>query len=177
MREGTEKHWALLGVELYEISNNFIYELREKQKNCERVFELLPEYTINNNSSANNRPALARYHHQFAGSFKHNAEANEKYPYFNLRTLDSFLEEEISNAGIEDLFKKFDFKKILFTSQSENDTTKFVFPYCNYLVVEIIYITSYDHYSGGYECDTEIDIIGYLNNNLQTILFENSTNN
>ncbi len=33
MRDGISKHRCLLGVHLYELSTNYIYEIREKQKN------------------------------------------------------------------------------------------------------------------------------------------------
>ena len=33
MREGISKHKCLLGIQLYELSANYIYEIRERQKN------------------------------------------------------------------------------------------------------------------------------------------------
>lgn len=172
MREGIHKHLALLGVELFEISEKFIYNLRQSHPRPEKVFDYLPTYTTNSNDKQHNQPVLADAYHQFVGMFQ-NDNKNDKYLYFNLNTLDKTLEEEIANAGVEDLFKDFDFKKILsnFTPQFEGDISNFVFPFCNYLVIEMTYITSYDGYSGGYDCDMELDIIGYLNNNLEIIKF------
>lgn len=170
MKEGISVHKVLLGVELYEISSDFIHKIREGQPRPENVFSYLPMYTINTNDGANNRPMIAEFFHQFVGF----GEENKKYLYFNLNTIDKEFNEEISNAGIETLFQDFDFAKILsnFKPQPEDDITNFHLPWCHYLVVELIYTTSYDHYNGGWEGDMDIDIIGYLDNDLNLKYFE-----
>lgn len=174
MREGTSKHLALLGVEFFEISNNFIYKLRESHPRPDNIFKFLPTYTINTNKDANNKIVVAEEFHQFIGMMKHNEDANEKYVYFNLNTVDATLNEEISNSGMEYLFKNFNFKHLLrfFKPEDENNISNFVFPNVNYLVVELTYTTSYDHYSGGYDCEMEIDIVGFLNSMLQLQYFQ-----
>ena len=167
MKEGISKHLTLLAVELYEISEKFIYELREKQHQSQDMFDYLPEHTINKNKTANNQPIQAKYYHQFVGSLKPQDDG-EKYLYFRVMTHDSLLDHEISESGIEDLFAKLDFEKLLsvFPKEPQENLTNFVFPTTHYLVVELTYITSYDHYSGGYDCDMEIDVVGYLDNYL-----------
>lgn len=173
MKEGISKHLALLAVELYEISEKFIYELREKQHQSQDVFDYLPEYTINKNEKVNNQPIPARYYHQFVGSLEPQDDG-EKYLYFRVMSPDTLLDHEISEAGFEDLFDGVDFEKLLsvFPAEPQENLTKFVFPTTHYLVVELVYITSYDHYSGGYDCDMEIDIVGYLDHGLQRQPFE-----
>jgi len=169
---------TLMGITLYEISEDFIYNLRQKHKNPENIFNFLPEYTINTNKEANNQPIKAEYFHQYLGHVLDPSHGNgEKYLYFNVETLDRNLLEEFSNAGVDELFDEFNFKKILsyFKSNTEDDLSKFVFPTTNYLIVEIIYGTSYDYYSGGFDCDVYYDIIGYLNNNLELTLFNDET--
>jgi len=181
MREGIYRHRTLLGIELFEISEDFMYGLRERHKSPEHVFKLLPKYTINTNEGQHNQIMVAEYFHQWVGLFKDNRtpEEKKKYLYFNIETLDATLREEISNAGEEDLLKNLDFKKILsnFTPQSDNDLSNFVFPYCNFLIVDLIYDTTYDNYNGGWDCDMEFEVIGYLNSQMQAIYFENSNNN
>ena len=174
MKEGISKHLTLLAVELYEISEKFIYELREKQHQSQDVFDYLPEYTINKNETANNQPISAKYYLQFSGQLKPNDGDDTKYLFFNLNTQDSILFEEINNSGIDDLFADFDFEKLLsnFKPNPETHINGFVIPQTNYLVVEITYITGYDHFSGGYDCDMEIDIVGYLDHSLQRQTFE-----
>ncbi len=174
MMEGTHKYLALLGVELHEISNNFIYELRNSRPRHDDVFKILPTYTLNSCNKGKNHLILAEAHHQFIGNFKHNDDANEKYIYINIKTADALLEEEIANSGIEDLLKGFDFKHLcrFFKPEPEENFKNFRIPTINYLVVELTYITSYDHYSGGYETDMEIDVVGYLNSMLQLQYFE-----
>jgi len=168
MREGTSKHLALLAVELYEISEKFVYELNNKQHDSQNVFDHLPEFAINGNETANKQPIPARYYHQFMGQLEPDGDG-EKFLFFNLGTQDSVLQEEINNSGYDDLFQDIDFEQVLnnFTPEPQENITGFVIPKTNYLVVELTYITSYDHYSGGYEYDMEIDIVGYLDYNLQ----------
>jgi hypothetical protein len=155
---------TLLGVDLYEISENFIHELRQKQHNENKIFEFLPEYTINTNPKQNNQPVQANWFHQFVGCVE--SRENIKYLYFKLNTLDAALYNEMSNAG-DDLFKDFDFKQILsvFTPEPEENLMKFSTPITNYLVVEIEYISSY--YDGAYECDINISIPAYLDSDMQ----------
>lgn len=174
MKEGTTKHLTLLAVELYEITEKFIYELRKKQHESQDVFNYLPEYTINKNKTANKQPIEARYYHQFTGTLKPSDDFYEKHLYFNLNTQDAVLQEEISNSGLEDLFENQDFEKLLskFTPEPQENITGFVFPKTHYLVVELTYITGYDHFGGGYDCEIEIDIVGYLDYALQRQPFE-----
>jgi hypothetical protein len=170
---GITKEKCLLAVELYNVSDKYIYDLREKQQHRRDVFAYLPFYTVNTNKGQHNQPMIADCFLQWAGNFKEHEDVN--YLMFNLHTLDHQLEEEISNAGIEDLFQKLDFVKILFNfvPQSEDDLSKGVFPKVYYLIVEITYDVSYDDYNGGYDCDTDVDIIGFLDNELNSKYFEN----
>lgn len=168
MKEGVSKVQCLLGVEYFEISDNFIYNLRENHKRVDKVFDFLPKYTL----GGNNQIVLAEYYHQFVGFEK--KEKPEFYPYFNLKTMDNLLQEEIDNAGCEDLFKEENFLKHLmkFLPEKQENISNFVFPRTNYLIVELTYITSQDHHSGGYECDMEIEIVGYLSGNFSPQFFE-----
>lgn len=43
------KHIALVGVELFEVSNNFIFKLSQNRPMPYQVFKILPKYTINTN--------------------------------------------------------------------------------------------------------------------------------
>ena len=46
-----------------------------------------------------------------------------------------------------------------------------VIPDTNYLVIEITYETTQD-YGGGWECESSVDVIGYLNSQMQINNFE-----
>lgn len=158
--EMDNKTKCLLGVEVHKISAKYIYELRQAHNRHEDVFGFLPQYTINTNKGANKQPIVAEYFHQFIGGF---ADEEAEYLYFNLNTIDRHLDEEISQAGSDEIFNNIDFEKILsvFTPQSEDDLRKFVFPKINYLVVELEYVGGYCE--GIYELDEVlINIVGYL---------------
>ena len=95
MREGTTKHLVLLGIELYEISEKLIYDLRNSEpRKPENVFKHLPEYTINTNPGANNKPILAENFHQFIG-FNLNENKDK------LHELANFLYEKETITGEE----------------------------------------------------------------------------
>jgi len=167
---GITKIRCLLGVEVFEISDKYIMELRQAHRNAEEVFDILPEYTINTNKGVGNKPVLAKYFHQFIG----HGDSDEKYLYFNLQAADNQLDFEIREGSIEDIFEGYDFKELLshFKPQTDDDIKKYVFPQTNFLVVELTYITSQDYYSGGWETDVEVEIIGYLNPNLEIQYFK-----
>ena len=161
---------CLLGVELFELSSNYINEIRKKHKRDDEVFELLPEFTLR----GDNKVVIAEYYLQFIGLEV--VECPEKFLMFNLLTLDHQLDYEMTQGSIEDLLKEIDFKKILsaFVPQSDDDMSKFAFPEIHYLIVELTYNTYYDNYSGATEGEMEIDITGYLNKNLEAISFTNN---
>lgn len=173
MYGGETKIKTLLSVNLYEISTKFIYDLRNAHPDSERLFKFLPKYTINTNKNANNRIIYAQDFHQFVG-FSENEE-NIKYLYFNFEAIDECLKEEIDNAGIENLFKDLDIKNILsnFTPENEKCLTNFSISRRKYLIVEITYDVTYDHIGGGSECDTYVDIVGYLDDNMNVKYFNN----
>ena len=171
MREGTSKVRCLLAVELYELSNKYIYEMREQKKKDGQLFDILPTYTINTNENANNRPIRSEYFLQFVGNFID--ETPEKYLLFRLNAVDNLLDYEISNGGIEDIFKDYDFKKLLsvFKPMDDYAMSRHAMPNTDFLVVEITYETTQDHFSGGWECESSFDIIGYLDSMKELKLF------
>ena len=158
---------CILNVEFYEISENYIRELRNNYQNPKMVFSILPSYTINKNKDANNDLIEADYYLQFIGLSKETTD--EKYIFVNLFTSDSLLDYEIRQSGLTDLFKGIDFEKILsvFTPRTDDEIKRHSIPSSDYLVVELNYIKSQDYYSGGWECDLDIDIIGYLNKKME----------
>jgi hypothetical protein len=165
------RHVALVGVELFEVSNNFMYKLSQNRPMPYQIFNVLPKYTINTNETAKNKMVLAEEFLQFVGTFKSD-HGNPKYLMFNFNTLDSLLNEEMGQGGVEELFKEFDFKQVLshFTPQKEEDLEQFVFPHVNYLVVELHYDGGFDH-EGNYDCDMHVEITGYLNDIMELTKF------
>lgn len=166
-------HLAILAVEAYTINTNEIYELRQEHKR--HPFSKLYPYTINlrdYNDNANNNIIQAEYYLQFIGFIKE--ENPVDYILFDLDTHDNLLGEEISNLGVEDLFKNIDFKKILSNFKIEKYIDKWkTLRAPIYLIVEMKYIGGYDYNTGGdSEFELEINIIGYLNSNLEKVIFD-----
>ena len=168
MKEGITSFETLLSVELFMISENLIYKMREQLHNFERVFDRLPELTINTNKDAGT-PIEAKYFHQFVGMIE-KKENPEVYAYFNLSTTDSVLYREIEEWGSYDkMFEGYDFNKLLKPFMENrvlaNDRTIFETT-SNYIIIKISFTTTQDYYSGGYECEVEFDVVGYLDNKL-----------
>jgi hypothetical protein len=169
METGNHTVRTLLGVQLYEITDNYLFKLREKQKIPENIFKFLPKYTLNEKN--NKCPTLSDFYLQYMGfSYK---DEPQKFLIFNLDTIDSLLKEEIDNAGCDDLFKNFNFEHILsvFTPHTEEDLMHHIIPTTNYIVVEINYDITFDDYSGGYDGDSTIRIVGYLNEKLEIVYY------
>ena len=165
-------HTALLSVDAYVITSKDVYEIRQQYKT--HPFDHLHPYTINLkevNDKANNGIIDAASYLQFMGMAE-----DDDYPnhiLFDLSTYDDLLFEEISAVGHEDLFDGIDFKKILdnFSTPMYKDKWKKLGAPI-YLIVEMNYMSSYDHYSGATEYDLFVDIVGYLDSNLEKVIFD-----
>lgn len=168
----TSKHLTLMGVELYEISSDYLYELRQKQPDGRMIFDHLPEYTFNRNAEGKGMIVCAREHLQFVGLDK--PSKPEKFLFFNLTPIDSLLDYEVNEGGIEEIFENVNFENYLsvFAPHTEEDHSKFRMPDTNYLIIAIMYCTSTDYYSGGSETDVDYEIEGYLDHNLQRQSFD-----
>lgn len=165
---GVVKERVLLSVELLNVSEKTLFKLRSHKHNPEHAFDILPEYTLGNNKNL----IEARYYHQFTGL--HEEDCNDKeYLFMRFTTLDSSLSREIIDSGIEEVLSGFDLEKYLsvFTPEKANKSLLFDQLKSNYLVLELIHTTSYDNYSGGYEYELDIDIVGYLNKNLEFVAY------
>lgn len=163
---------CLLGVELYEVSENLIYEMREGLNSVNRITQILPKYTLNDNKTQHFQPVIAEYHHQFVGFEK--KDNPEKYLYFNLITLDKELEFEMGEMGVEKMFQHMNFKTFLskFRPQVLEINKFYAFPKVNYLLVHLCYLKTYDP-EGGWDVDLDVTINGYLDNDLQLKHFDN----
>jgi len=170
MREGTSIHKALIGIELFEISTNLIFKLRNSHTKSEHVFMHLPKYCLNDYGNI----MISEYYYQFTGLSEE--EENKKHLFFNLNTLDTLLQEELNNCDVDNIFdKNLDFKFILskFAPQSDEKIVNFAFSNVEYIMIEMIYETNYDHNCGGYDTEKSVNIIGYLDNELQYRKYEN----
>lgn len=164
-------HLAIMAVNAYIINTNDLYELNQKYK--KNIFDHILPYTINlkeYNDKANNDIIQSDVYLQFVPKIKE--ENPNKYLVFDFQTFDEVLAEEISAVG-NDLFQGIDFKKILsnFSIKTFKDKgNRLDAPF--YLIVQMEYFGSYDHYSGVSEYDLIIDIVGYLDGNLEKVIFD-----
>lgn len=172
---GISKHKTIFGIIWYELSNNYIYELRQKGVNQFKVFDILPKYTINTNEGANNQLIDASYFLQFVGHFI-DGNVKNTYSFIDIVPFDSMLSNEISNTGLMELFENVDFKKVLtnIKPQTDDDFKAHQMPITNFFIGEIQYYWSKNFESGYDELDDiEFEVIGYLDAGMNSIFFEN----
>lgn len=154
----------LLGFEITKVNN---HELREMYKNAdfdERTNDIIPRFVINESG-------YIEYRDDFIDEKIVDDKLNTTY--YHLITfipIDEWLVVEYDNDGLNDVLKDINFNEFignLKISKLEN------IKQMNYLVIESTTYASYDHWNGGYEYDTDIELIGYLNNNFELIKIEN----
>lgn len=172
MNSKTSVHKCLLGVFLSSVKTSYISEMRKSREkyNADNIFHLLPTYTINENKGANNELIEAEYYLQFVGF---GDDEEKEYLFVDFEFIDPIMKEEISNVREKEFFKGIDFKKILSNFTPDTiDKKSFAIPQINYLIFEIRYESSYDPWSGEYDCESFNEVIGYLDNNLIPQYFE-----
>lgn len=160
------KHRTLLGINIYEIDSNFLYEQRNSRFNSESIFKNIPKYTFGDNGSVID----AKYYLQFIGLTKE--EENKEFILFEVQTLDDNMFYEIENLGEENFLNEFSndlreaIKKLPKTSVEE--FKKHIFNKTNYLVIDVFYNTF-----GTYGIDSELEVtynlVGYLDKDMKLI--------
>jgi len=161
---------------IYKLSNDDLYSIRQKFKSREHFVNNIPKYTINEDFDS---VVEVEYYLQFIGEVEEN-KSNPKYYYlFDLHPIDPLLDEEINQGGIDEILnfsKYFNLKRPKFIdiinkfpALTISDYDKISIPTYNYLIVDLIYICSGDWYV---ECDLEIEITKYLNNNFKLIEYD-----
>lgn len=160
------KHRTLLGINIFEIDSNFLYEQRNSRFKSESIFGILPKYTFGNNGNI----LEAEYYLRFTGQV--NKEENKNFTLFEIQTLDDILFEEIQGISeCEFLNEISTFLKdviIKLPKKSIEEFKKHCFNKTSYLVIDILYI-SHGTYGIDYETDVEYVLIGYLDKDMKLI--------
>lgn len=160
------KHRTLLGINIYEIDSNFLYEQRNSRFNSESIFKNIPKYTFGNNGNVID----AKYYLQFIGLTKE--EENKEFILFEVQTLDDNMLCEMDYVGEENILNEIssDLKEVIkkLPKTSVEDFKNRCFNKTNYLVVDIFYKSSGPY---GIDDDLEItyDLVGYLDSQMQLI--------
>ena len=164
----TSTHLAVAYINGYYIKDSEIGKIRDAYHNRGHWEQLLP-YTINNNPTANHQPIIAEYYLQFAGDEKEETE----HLLFDINTADDLLANEISMCGVEEFYQHEDFQKIIsyFKFPKYDERHRWLeAPF--YILVEMNFHTYVD-IDGIIEGDLDSKIVGYLDENLNKILWEN----
>jgi len=150
----------LLGFEITKVNNHDLRKMYRQADFDEYANEIIPRFVVDNDG-------FIRFRDDFID--EKIVEDDLNTTYFNLisfRTIDEHLEIEYSNDGLDETLFKINFNELIDKLKiSELEKIKQM----NYLVIESTTCGSYDHWSGGYEYDTENSVIGYLNNDLELV--------
>lgn len=151
---------------IYHLSESYLRSLRQNQKQNQNIFDYLPKFAINNNGKLID----AEYYHQFTGFGDF---GDEKFYFLDISTLDSSLNNDFSDLTINEVFGNLDFLKYIhfFDVNTEKDLSNFVLPNTHYLIIETTYNGGYDSCTGDSDFNADYNIIGYLNKNMDKILF------
>lgn len=159
-------HKALLGIRIFEVDTNFIYEYT-KNKDNRNLFDLLPEYTFDENDSIIEAESYLEYTDIVEES------KNVTHLFFDVSTLDGNIEYEMGVMGTLEFLNdiKSELKTIvnILPHQPTKDINKRCFDLMNYIIIDIVYESSYDYYSGTNDWDVNYIVDGYLNHNMEKI--------
>lgn len=155
MREGTTKHKQILGISLYHTT---VGKLRKDLEEYAEYSDYLP-HIIDENG-----------HIIYADDWQAKEEWSDNIEIIEIHKeyADEYLKEEISAIGMEDVFQDYDWRPLIQKLKIQKRGELLIYD-TQRIVVDVIYHTSADYYSGGYDCESEIEVIGYMNENLQII--------
>lgn len=148
---------TILSIEAYFVNQKEIWELGEFVNNrpSQHFFKQLPEWCIRDD---NGRIDRTEYYHQFTGQVTPELCSEDKgYIFFNVQPIDLILQEEISNAGLDQFFAEIDFrplfKKIKLNPAPHNMVQ---IPESTHLIVDLTYEGKYE------DCELFVTLDGYL---------------
>ena len=168
---GIRKKIDIINIKMLELSNNYLFNMRNHKFSKDNImFKSLPEFVINDKGKLIN----AEYYLQYVGLFK--SDKTEKYIFVDVNLNDETLSEEFSYNGVEDNFNDVDFREIISQTPSISLTTEDDFKHhrmfrSNYFIFETTYFSSYSHEYGDELDDIKFNLIGYLDNNMNKILY------
>lgn len=167
---GITKELNIINIKILELSNKFLFDMRNKFNSSDKVFNKLPPFVINHKGNL----IETECHLQFTGLFDDKRE--EKFKFIDITYNDENLSEEFSYNGIVSCFKEIDFNKIISQTPSLSLTTEDDFKHhrmfrSNYFIFETTYFVSYSYEYGDELDDIHFNLIGYLDNNMNKILY------
>jgi len=151
---------TLLGINLYQFSNFDI-----GQTKLPYSYKHLPEYCLDILYGTIKR---TEFYHQFTSPEIYNKDIGEEKNWcFDAINICSVLQEEIDGDGLDGVLSNIDLRPV-FEKLKYVPSHKYMrnIPIAQYLVIDINYYGSDDDYG----CD--IKLVGYLNSELEIILFE-----
>lgn len=155
MREGTTHILQIMGIHITDITEK---ELEEDLKLHAEYHSKEIQYVIDQNG-------YIRYAEDY---LEKEIEPDKKITKIDVLYMDTFLEEEVSNAGMINLLPKYDWRPII-EKLEHVDRKKRTWSNTQRVVCDVIYHTSYDYYSGGYDCEEEVKVVGYMTDKLEIV--------
>ncbi len=157
-----EKFKQIIGIQVCKATGIEIGELRKLNKGYENDF--IPKYVLSEDGKIKNSEHYLCY-----------SEFDEtEFTLFDVVYSDSFIGNMISDCGIEEIFEKYDLNKILcnfnFIHTSLENWNRSI-PPTERIVVDVIYSSNFNGETTEY--DSEVELVGYLDEELILIYYEN----
>ncbi len=139
----------ILGIQITRITGKQLGKLIEERKGPNNAFKLLPQFVLDHHGLIKEAKYWLQYVH----------DGDEQFILFDNVYADSYLSEEISNTGLDDILKKHNMLP-LFTKLEYVDFDSRSLPVTSRLVLEV----TYSSYSNGEstEYDSEVELSGYM---------------
>ena len=149
---------TILSIIPYTLTSKDFFEVREPLKNRpnNHFFRCVPEWCVRDD---NGHIDWTENYHQYSGFSKW--DTSSKYFLFDINPIDLLLEEEISNVGVVELFKGYDwrplFKKIT-TNPSPHNYIRI--PLNVHVVVDLEYV------GGNEDYELIVEVSGFLDDTM-----------
>ena len=165
---------TLIQVIPYEFTGEEIAKINQANRTERHTDQILPEYFFSDSGLSMIGSDWCYYYYD-SPEILDDQQKKENVILFDLHPVSSEMQHEFSDMGAEwiinDCGNSDDFRKIV-GSLPKNNFDNFARTACpieHFIVFDITYTKSYDHYSGGWEYETEIEIVGHLDSKMQLV--------
>jgi hypothetical protein len=151
----------LLNITVYKYTWNDFYKLRQKSDNYQQLEKILPKYCFNLETG---KIVVSYYYYQYIGSYESKEFDKEVYYLFDFNFATELLNEEFGQSGLEDLLNEYSINLVdLVPKLFINEFEERYIPIQSNIILNFDYVGSYD------ECDLEMSLDGYLDENYNLI--------
>lgn len=178
------KFRTCFALNIFQFTSEYIEEIR-KLNPSNNFYSEIPKWIYRPNEK-DEQKMIENYWFQFFSG------KNERHIMFDVHYTDEYIKQEMSECGEEHFFTEIELHKLfklIDINQNHNEVISLDinsksqpepyinsqaifhkgFPIPTYIIVDIEYVTSYDYYSGGHDCEVDYELVGFLDNQFNLI--------